>query len=320
VAQLQPNMEIVIVDGASPDDTQKVVASYTERYPNIRYIREETNSGVDADYDKAVSYARGTYCWLFPDDDLLQPGALVRVMQALEAEPELVVVDASVRDASMRVPLAERRMKFSGQRRYTEQDGDAFMADAADALSFIGATIIRRDVWLARDRTSYYGSLFIHVGVIFQKPLDRIIVIAEPLIAIRFGNAMWTPRTFEIWMFKWPELIWGFSAYSAVAKRAVCAREPWRNPLKLIGNRANGAYSLEEYNRFFRARAVGLWRLPLYAIAALPGVLANVLAVCLFLLRGRRSAGAVYIATRASRFSNPASRMLAWLALRPVRS
>src|SRR4051794_24283838 len=84
VSQLPSGVEVVIVDGASPDETATVVSKYAAHVDVIRYFREDTNSGVDADFDKAVSYAAGDHCWLLPDDDLLAPGAIERVLLALE--------------------------------------------------------------------------------------------------------------------------------------------------------------------------------------------------------------------------------------------
>ncbi|MEJ1958886.1 MAG: glycosyltransferase [Nitrosomonadales bacterium] len=50
-----------MVDGASPDSTPEIMAKYLSRYPSIRYYREQENSGVDKDYDKALGYATGEY-------------------------------------------------------------------------------------------------------------------------------------------------------------------------------------------------------------------------------------------------------------------
>ena len=49
-----------------------VLERYLEPGRPLRYFRESVNSGVDRDYDKAVGYASGEYCWLMTDDDLLQ--------------------------------------------------------------------------------------------------------------------------------------------------------------------------------------------------------------------------------------------------------
>src|SRR5689334_19512095 len=91
LGQWQPGVEIVVVDGASPDDTPEVMAQYALRHPGIAYYRESENSGVDRDYDKAVGYARGDYCWLMPDDDLLRPGAIQSLLDHLDRDLDLVV-------------------------------------------------------------------------------------------------------------------------------------------------------------------------------------------------------------------------------------
>lgn len=310
--QLAPDMELIVVDGASPDNTAEVVGRYAARWPQLHYHREVENSGVDADYDKAVGYARGRHVWLMTDDDLLKPGAVARVLALLDAEdPDLLVVDAEILDVRCERMLQARRFGFSGLRRYGAADGDRFMADAGDVLSFIGGTIVRRSLWEERDRKRFYGSLFIHVGVIFQRPIERVVLLGEPLIQIRFGNAMWSARGFEIWMFMWPEMIWSFPGFSDAARAKVTAREPWRIPRKMLGFRANGSYSLGEYRRFFGQRRIGAWRLPLLAFALTPGRAANLVAMSLLLAMRGHYRPACYALAWSSRFAGGLSRRMA---------
>ena len=55
LSQMHLGVELVIVDGASPDNTPEVMAEYTSQYPALRYYRETENSGIDGDYDKAIA-------------------------------------------------------------------------------------------------------------------------------------------------------------------------------------------------------------------------------------------------------------------------
>src|SRR5262249_34206345 len=113
----------------------------------------------------------------------------------------------------------------------------------------------KRAFWVARDAKKYFGTGFVHVGVIFDKPIDEeSLVMAIPLVSIRHGNAQWTSRAFRIWMFNWPRLVWSFSTISERAKRAVCPKEPWRSLTTLLGQRALGAYSIREYRELLRGR------------------------------------------------------------------
>lgn len=311
LAQVEPGVEIVIVDGASPDDTPEVVARYSSRHPEIRYYREAKNSGTDGDYDKAVGYARGEYCWLMTDDDLLRPGAISRVLAALDGASDLIIVNAEVKNADFSKVLETSLVKVPSDRKYGIGDGEKLFADTAHCLSFIGCVVIKREVWLARDRSSYYGTLFVHVGVIFQRPaIQNVTVLAEPLIGIRYGNAMWSPRGFEIWMFKWPQLVWSFMEFSEGAKAAVCPREPWRQVKKLVLYRAIGGYSYAEYRRFLAGRAQGMARVIPLMMARAPATLVNSLAAFYILLLNKKARSGMYDLAR-SRHATWASRLAA---------
>jgi glycosyltransferase involved in cell wall biosynthesis len=280
VGQLQDDVEIIILDGCSPDNTREIVAPYAEQYSNVRYIREKVNSGVDEDYDKAVGYAQGRYCWLMPDDDLMRPGAVARVLEATKENHDLILVEAEVRVRDFSEILEQSRTGIGADRRYGPGDASVLFADMCDHLTFIGAVIVRRDVWKRRDRQAYFGSLFIHVGVIFQSPaIESALFIAEPQIVIRYGNANWTSKTFEIWMFKWPRLVHGFADFSASEKAAVVDLDPWRNMMLLLKHRAKSQYSLQEYSLFLRHRGRFRDRCMALFVGLIPASLANFVAV-----------------------------------------
>jgi len=284
IAQLAPGVEIVVVDGASPDDTAGVVAPIAARCPALRYHRERENSGADGDFDKAVGYAGGEYCWLVPDDDLVLPGAVARVLRELERvrepdrAPDLLVVNAEVRNFDLTRTLVAQR--FEVERDFDGEGGsEAFFVRAANYLGYIGAVVIRRALWLSRERAAYYGCQFIHIAVIFQRPIGGVRVLAEPLVAIRNGNALWTPRGFDIWTFKWPQLLWSFGGYAEAAKRAVFPREPWRGLRYLLLSRALGGYSMSEFRGQLAGVARGGARLRAWLVASVPGPLLNLAAV-----------------------------------------
>jgi glycosyltransferase involved in cell wall biosynthesis len=274
--QLKPGVEVVVVDGASPDNTFDVMKSYVERHPEIRYFRESVNSGVDADFDKAVGYANGQYCWLMTDDDLLKPGAINKILTFLDGNEELIIINSEIRNVDMTEVFEARSLKLDLDKIYREKDQETFFSDIGAYLSFIGCVVIRKDFWCSRNRSSYYGSLFIHVGVIFQSsPVKNVAVISEPLIVIRYGNAMWTSRSFEVWMFKWPQLIWSFPSFSDNAKRKICRREPWRSSKALFHNRALGALTLSEFNAFWPIQVGVFERAKGFIFSIVPASFAN---------------------------------------------
>lgn len=272
IPQLDDDVELLLVDGASTDYTEDVVRRYVDADPRIRYVRLPAKGGVDQDYDKSVELARGEFCWLFADDDLLKPGAVAAVKAAIKKAYDLVIVNAEVRDRKLSVIMQSRRIVMHDNKVYAPDAMECLFVDALDYLSFIGAVVIRRSIWLSRERCPYFGTEFVHVGVIFQKPLPgSALIIAEPYIIIRFDNAQWESRRFEIWMFKWPNLVWSFKDISNSAKQSVTRREPWRNIKRLIIQRSRCEYSFQLYHQYLSTTQAGvLWKLCACLIACFP--------------------------------------------------
>lgn len=292
VSQMTDETELVIVDGASTDETESVVRPFTSKNASVRYHRLQTNSGVDKDFNAAVEFARGEYCWLMSDDDLLKSDAISTVLRALDQAPSVVVVNAEARTPDMQLVLKTAMLGISKDEIYWPKDAEQFFIRTGQYLSFIGCVVIRRDVWVSREKEAYFGSLFIHVGVIFQRPLPGpSLVLADPLISIRYGNAMWTPRSLEIWMFKWPNLVWSLPGLSDAAKNAVYRRWPYLHLSTLALFRAKGALSTVGYHRSIAPRIEARWkRWAGYVVAATPGVVLNALITAYLQLRSPREA------------------------------
>jgi abequosyltransferase len=294
LAQRPDQVEIVVLDGGSTDNTAQVVGAYVQRFERLRYIRQDTNQGVDRDFNSVIEQAAGEYCWLMSDDDFLKPGALATVLDGIARGYGLIIVNAEVKDARMSTVLQSRRLAVQADRTYEPGEMDRMFAETGDYLTFIACVVIKRSIWLERNKEPFYGSLFVHVGVIFQEQLPlRTLVVAAPMISIRYGNAMWRPKEFEIWMFKWPALVWCLPTVSDATKARVCKRQPWRSLKALLLYRAKGTYSLAEYRRWIRPELRSAWQgAHAVLVAALPGTLANALGVLYYrLARGERGMG-----------------------------
>lgn len=84
LAQSTPEVEIVISDNASTDETRSVLTEYAAKHSNILYSCASTNQGPDANFIRVVSLAKGTYCWLLSDDDTVKPGAIATLLQEIK--------------------------------------------------------------------------------------------------------------------------------------------------------------------------------------------------------------------------------------------
>jgi len=296
--QLADDMEVVVVDGGSGDGTAEVVARRSAVCPRIRYHRtaqtvsgapKPSNEGYDRDCDGSVQLARGRYCWLLPDDDLIVPTALPTLRAYLERGVALIVVNAEVRSLDLSRQLIPKQMVLDGDVSFPQGEADRLMEVAGSYLSYAGGVVVRRDWWLARNREKYYGSGFVHVGTLFQQPSDLdAVAIAEPLIRVRYGNALWSDRAFMIRMFQWPELVWSLPLKDD-AKRAVIPREPWRQVARLLLYRARGIFNRAEYRLVRERKPLSLWtRIVATVITWTPRGLLNVLGLLLLFVAGKR--------------------------------
>jgi hypothetical protein len=234
------------------------------------------------------------------------------VLSALnDNNSDLLIVNAEVRNANLSVLLVERRLNIDSDRIYGPTDLEQFFLDAVNYLSFIGCVVIRREFWLSRDRISFYGTLFIHVGVIFQRPpVETIQIIAQPFITIRDGNAGWTPRAFEIWANKWPELVWSFPDISTGVKQKLGLKDQRCRFRFLFFHRAMGTYSLNEYYKYLSEKKERFAKIKAYVVAIFPASLANIVSVLYYAAIRRQDHLPLYDIILSSR-ATAASRFLA---------
>lgn len=288
--QVTPECEVVVTDNASSDGTERLLKEYASRYECVRYVRHESNKGLDYNFDSAVMAARGRYCWLLSDDDVLKPGAVKSVLDALQEEPSLVLANYEFRDFKLAKLLQPKAFGVATNRRYSGNEVDRVFIDLDDRLWFIGVVIIQRDLWLARERERYYGLLFIHIAVLFQQNLPgKILVLAEPLVTYRMGNAhSYTGELAELLLMKWPHLA-EMMKLSPTVRKEVRSLEPWNQPVWLLVLRGWGVYSYREYRRWIRPRLTSAWRRVLPCLVSLlPGVVVNALLVLYYSSRQDR--------------------------------
>ncbi len=65
------NLEIIIIDNCSTDDSHQIISSYAEKIKYIRYIKNENNIGFVQSLFKAINYSKGIYFTHVSSDDYL---------------------------------------------------------------------------------------------------------------------------------------------------------------------------------------------------------------------------------------------------------
>jgi abequosyltransferase len=198
LSQAPGSVEVVVVDGASADNTSEIVGSFQKRFTNLIYHRGTKNMGVDRDMATAVELARGMYCWLMSSDDLVSPGAISRMLDEIESSADIYLCDVTVCSSDMQ-PI--RDTQFLSHDRSTNQfdltDTDQFLtylnlATSNNALfCYMSSIVFRRLCWINVEYNERFsGTGYAHVFRLFSFIKKRCLVkyIPSAFVLNRSGN------------------------------------------------------------------------------------------------------------------------------------
>jgi glycosyltransferase involved in cell wall biosynthesis len=105
------DLEVVLADDGSSDDTVSVAESFAE-FLDLRVLRQ-TNAGPGAARNAGIRAARGRYCAFVDADDLMMPDRLAQQAALLDAAPQLGLVHSDLVTFDERGIIHKSRRAFS---------------------------------------------------------------------------------------------------------------------------------------------------------------------------------------------------------------
>ncbi len=181
--ELKEEIEVVVADNNSPDNTESVVREFVTSIPNLVYIKNPENVGFDKNVDIVVRGARSEYCWYLGDDDTIENGALSHMVKVCRTEKYAVIgMDSR--------PLYERPILNSEKVSYSDNDHiDGLSSSEAyiqghlpSALSMLA---FRKNDWVENANFSehtpgwYYFETILKIAA---KPKAAILYIKKPMV------------------------------------------------------------------------------------------------------------------------------------------
>ena len=196
-------VELVVFDGGSTDNTREVVESYRPRIPLLKYIKADTRGGIDRDLASAVARCSGKFVWFFSGDDIMRTGAIDWALDHQGEHHDLILCrhyewstdfdrwyDYPVLDGPARVfelSWSEHRKNYS------------LLAKSSEAFfSFIGGIIIRRSTWHAEPfPEDFDGTCWAHAARLCRRATKGSFIVSfnpEPLLYRRPENDSFLSR------------------------------------------------------------------------------------------------------------------------------
>jgi len=147
VSQTRPPDEFIILDDASTDDSVERISSWVQRYPSIRFIRNEKNAGVIAAHQRLFDMARGDYLYPASADDDLLPSFFERAMEMAERYPragvicgQMVIADEHSRELDLIDVRRWREPLYASPERFLQE----YLEVEEPSHAFTSSTIFRR--------------------------------------------------------------------------------------------------------------------------------------------------------------------------------
>ena len=154
LAQTVSDLEVIVVDDGSTDDTQAVLGRFTD--PRVRTVLQP-NAGASAARNRGRKESRAPYIAWLDADDLWRRTFLERHLAVLESEPDLgfsfsnfirtkdgVVIPGTQFDMVPRLWQLPTRAARGGDARVIEMDAFAALAPSTSLPGWLQASVFRR--------------------------------------------------------------------------------------------------------------------------------------------------------------------------------
>lgn len=119
ISQTYQDIEVIIVDDASTDDTVAILEEYIKKNANIRLFRNFHNLGIVKTFERALSLCKGEYIALSDQDDVWFSNKLevllANIGDSLLIHSDATLVNKNVEVAELSNFAAAKKDKFKAQ-------------------------------------------------------------------------------------------------------------------------------------------------------------------------------------------------------------
>lgn len=95
LSQTYKNIEVIVVDNASTDNTEEIVSSYSD--PRLSYVRNSENLGLFGNFNRCIELYKGEYLHILHSDDFIDPDFTEKCVGFFKEHPDVWLASTSSR-------------------------------------------------------------------------------------------------------------------------------------------------------------------------------------------------------------------------------
>ena len=203
---VRSDIEILVYDFSTDIKIAQKNNIFFQNRTGIQYKKFD-NHGLDYGFDLLARNSQSEYCWLLPDDDLIETENFNKIISILTSNsPDFLLLNADVYTSNYKLLIKSSMHKTHKSLEIIDESN---FVTIAQTLSYVGSCIFRRCMWEKYSHEKYYQSFFMHVFIFSQiiNNKGNALVTNIKGAHIRANNALWTKQAFMIWTTKWPEAL-----------------------------------------------------------------------------------------------------------------
>ena len=173
-------IEVVISDNNSSDETKFVVDKWKDKFPIFVYKKNSTNIGPTRNIRNALNLARGNYIWLFGDDDIFAKDYAIAKILSVTSTNKYGFIWTGVKE----IGESDKKNK------------DEFIeVDHIKLLSMIDSGLISRCVFQKKayslTKKSFLETHLDQFGIILEIAFkNKSLIITDPFVGYRPNNVI----------------------------------------------------------------------------------------------------------------------------------
>ncbi len=207
------DIEIVICDDGSIDNTPEVISEFKKDNPNLRVIDKRFKKTVSFDRNvlEMVKIANGNFCWLLGDDDVPVRRSLEKILSVISKHPNLSLIHLNYSRFDNLLKKVTAKKMVNGIRKdilFKKYEDFYFKPIKNSYFKFLGthtitmsSDVVNRKKWLTASKRlkKYIGHNFIHSFVIgtIIKGENSVYFVSDPQVQYLSNNHRVWPN--DIW-------------------------------------------------------------------------------------------------------------------------